>query len=310
MPLLLDEFSARARTKHIKTGRRYGSSVVLAQADDTLEALDALAAMADQLAEKGFSRSDGERLADGRAALLESGVLKDVAEADAQAKTQAFQAELKRGKQARRDSEAILTRVQTVLDEKGNEAAAQAIEIALRGGGSSGSDADKLRAQLQGLRAPLAREDVAEAAADRGGAAAIAAIDASLAELRSIEQVRPTKRGTPAETERLDLIDGIVVDLVRSARRAARALAAALGQPSIAERFELEALYGGRPARRRARPTRTLRADAAGGARLQETDENLAHCHDVRGFLPGGMRLRAGDLLLRRRLPERWLLRR
>jgi hypothetical protein len=50
-------------------------------------------------------------------------------------------------------------------------------------------------------------------------------------------------RGTLAETEKLDLIDGIIVSLVRMAQKAGDAAAKELGEPSIATAFELSVLY-------------------------------------------------------------------
>lgn len=248
MPLQLETKSARLRAKRIKTGRHYGSGRTLAQSDDSLKAYDDLTPEQQaQVAEHGYSAADRAELGDGRDALLESGIQRDEAQADSEAVTQAYGEALKRGKGVRRRAEAVLRRAQDVLDETDDgEAGSQAIAVALRTGSSSGADADRLREQLQALRSPLARPDVAAVTADRGGPAVLAAIDASIAELRTIEQARPTKRGTPAQTERLDLIDGIIVENVRALRRAVRSLARALGQPALAEAFELRALYGRR----------------------------------------------------------------
>lgn len=249
MPLQTGTMSARARAKRIKQGRNHGSGRTLAQADDSLKAFDDLTPeLQAQVAEHGYGAADRTELGDGRDALLESGIQREEAQADSESLTQAYGETLKRGKGARRWADSVLRRAQDVLDEKEDgEAGSQAIEVALRIGSSSGADADLLREQLQALRSPLARLDVAAVTADRGGPAVLAAVDASIAELRTIEQSRPTKRGTPAETERLDLIDGIIVENVRALRRAIRSLARALGQPALAEPFELLALYGRRP---------------------------------------------------------------
>lgn len=248
MPLQTETMSARARAKRIKVGRNYGSTRTLAQADDSLKAFDDLTPeLQAQVAEHGYAAADRTELGDGRDALLESGIQREEAQADSEALTKAYGEALKRGKGARRRAEAVLRRARDVLDEQADgEPGAQAIEVALRTGSSSGADADLLREQLQGLRTPLARPDVAAVTAERGGPAVLAALDASVAELRTIEQARPTKRGTPAETERLDLIDGIIVENVRALRRATRSLARALGQPALAKPFELRALYGRR----------------------------------------------------------------
>jgi hypothetical protein len=52
----------------------------------------------------------------------------------------------------------------------------------------------------------------------------------------------------------MDLLDGLIADNVRDARRAARAASRALGRPEIARAFELTALYQGRRDRRPAEP--------------------------------------------------------
>lgn len=54
---------------------------------------------------------------------------------------------------------------------------------------------------------------------------------------------KPRPHGTPAETELLDSIDGLIVELCRLARKAGRALARETSQPAIAKEFELDALY-------------------------------------------------------------------
>ncbi|MDI1480270.1 hypothetical protein [Polyangium sp. y55x31] len=45
------------------------------------------------------------------------------------------------------------------------------------------------------------------------------------------------------ETETLDLIDGIIVSLTRTAREAADAAARELGEPALATAFELSTLH-------------------------------------------------------------------
>jgi hypothetical protein len=55
--------------------------------------------------------------------------------------------------------------------------------------------------------------------------------------------MRTGARGTRVETEQLDLLDGIIVTLVRNARKAARAAAKRLGKPSLVADFELTKLY-------------------------------------------------------------------
>lgn len=246
MPLNLDAIAPKRRLEYIAVGRQYGSQLTLDQSDDTLEALDDYA---DHLVSRGFARRDVERLMELRDAQLESGILRGSAQAAVTAATAAYSKALSRGKQARREADAILRAAQTDLADAGEEEIVARIAIALRSTSSTGSNGEQLRAQLATLREVLVLEPVVAATADRGGPAVVTEIDAAVAELRAAEQARPGKPGTPEETERLDLIDGMIVDLVRRARRAARAAAKALGRPAIAEAFELRALYG-RPRRR------------------------------------------------------------
>jgi hypothetical protein len=62
--------------------------------------------------------------------------------------------------------------------------------------------------------------------------------------LREASQTTAAPRGTPQETEQLDLLDGIILSLVRSAREAADAASKALGEPALVAEFELTELYG------------------------------------------------------------------
>jgi hypothetical protein len=59
---------------------------------------------------------------------------------------------------------------------------------------------------------------------------------------------KPTVRGTPEETQRLDQIDGIIIDICRRARDAAVAASKHLGDPAILKAFKLDKLYAARPA--------------------------------------------------------------
>lgn len=242
MPLDLDAIAPQQREGFIRLGRHYGSELVLEQADDTKRAITTYAA---QIARRGFGPRDAERLDECIQAQLEAGTQRGAAKADVRSATLGYGAALRLGKQARRDGDALLRSARTDLAETGgNEEAVKAIDITLAATSSVGSDSSALRAQLERQQATLALEPVAAVVADRGGPEVAADIAAALTALRAAEQVRPGKPGTPAETERLDLLDGMIIDLVRRARRAARAAAKALGQPVIANAFELDALYG------------------------------------------------------------------
>ena len=99
---------------------------------------------------------------------------------------------------------------------------------------------------------------VASAAKDRGGPKAVTDLEAGAKALRDAAKVKAEPLGTPVETETLDLIDGMIASLARTAKDAADAAARELSEPSIATAFEPSALY-----RRRAKKGD---APGAGGA--------------------------------------------
>lgn len=76
----------------------------------------------------------------------------------------------------------------------------------------------------------------------------------------------PSPSGCLAETDRLDLLDGIIVALARGARKAARDAARRLGQPSLTANFELDKIYkrGAAPAKIAAPATPPAPATPAG----------------------------------------------
>ena len=105
------------------------------------------------------------------------------------------------------------------------------------------SDPNVLAEQLDLLRGALAAPPIAEVTASRGGPAAVAVLAAAASGVRAVAAGRPSGTGTPEETERLNLIDGLIVTLARRARAAARSASDELGQPAMAKAFELSALY-------------------------------------------------------------------
>jgi hypothetical protein len=82
------------------------------------------------------------------------------------------------------------------------------------------------------------------ATATRGGPKAITDLAAHAGALRAAAQTSSVGPGTPEQTERLNLIDGIILELVREARAAADSAGKALGEPSLVTAFALTELYG------------------------------------------------------------------
>ena len=118
--------------------------------------------------------------------------------------------------------------------------------IGAAGRGAEPDDGEPMARQLELLQQILAKKDIAAVVKGRGGPEALEAVQAAVAALRAADQARPRTLATPSETQRLDLLDGVIVDLSRSAYQAARAAARALGQPSLEEELALTGLYGRR----------------------------------------------------------------
>ena len=92
--------------------------------------------------------------------------------------------------------------------------------------------------------ATLGLDGVKAEASKRGADQAIIDLKAGAEALRSADVEGAVPAGTPAETQLLDHLDGIIVGLVRRARKAGRSAADRLGDPAIATAFELSKLYG------------------------------------------------------------------
>jgi hypothetical protein len=95
----------------------------------------------------------------------------------------------------------------------------------------------------------LTEPTVAAEAGGRGGDKAVADLTARAAAVRAAAEGLSAPRGTPQETEKLDLLDGIIVELARAASEAAKAASKELGEPAMATAFELRELYGAKRSR-------------------------------------------------------------
>lgn len=241
MPINLEAISPARRAAFISVGKQYGSSDTLAQADKTLNAYDKYAGA---VAAHGFVADDAADLRELKALLEAAGVSRETVRADKKSTNAALANVLRKGKGSRRRLRSVLEQVAArVARSGGDEVAARAIEGVLAQTRTSGVSPGELATQLGVLLGVLTSSPVASLAAERGGMAAAEEATAIAGELRSLAADVTTTRGTPAETERLDLLDGLIVDLVRAARAAARSAATAAGEESIAKDFELSELY-------------------------------------------------------------------
>jgi hypothetical protein len=243
MSLDLDSIPAATRAKQIKLGRQFSSPDTLAQANHTL---NALGSYGDAVAADGFIADDTARLTDARDLLIAAGVGREAARTGKKVTNKQRAEAVAEGKKLRRRGRAILENVEAALMESPDPAAADAvpsIKATLESTHTAGTDAEKLATQLDQLVATLKLPGVKNEAAKRGGAEAVTDLTAGAAALRETDEEGALPAGTPAETERLDHLDGIIVGLTRRARNAARSTAARLGKPAIAAAFELDKLY-------------------------------------------------------------------
>ncbi len=240
----LDAISSRAREGYIDLGTRFSSTSTFKQASRTLAAL---AEHGELLADHGFSQQDGVKLGDARDMLEEAGVGREAAITDRKTTSKKYVEAVKIGKQVRAQGISILGGAQDDLNERGGEddlKAANAIQAVLEQTSLSGTSAQRLAEQNTLLLNVLAREGVAEVANARNGAAIVAMLQKSVERLRKVARERVFTPGTPEHTQLLDLLDGVIINLARRARKAARSAAKAKGDPAIAEAFKLSDLYG------------------------------------------------------------------
>jgi hypothetical protein len=245
MTLNLDTIPAALREKQIRIGRGFPSSNTLEQADETLRALGLLGSY---LAPEGFTAGDGERLAAARDLLIAAGVTREAARGSRKSTRKAVTTSLRDAKGKRLRARTILENTQSELEQRSEPAAAEAVRLiegVLAQTQSAGADPESLATQLDVLQKALGHAVVRQEAESRGGVQAMEELTATAEALRGATRNNTKRRGTTAETERLDQIDGIIVGLVRRARKAARSAARQMGQPAIAKAFELDLLYGG-----------------------------------------------------------------
>jgi hypothetical protein len=240
VPIDVNAIAPAAKAHYIAIGERWGSETTLAQADDHLANLPTHGPL---LAKFGFGIADGARLADARDGLLAAGVQRASAVVGDSAKRAAVADALAIGKDERATARSVLASARRELFEStapDAEAAIAMVDGVLAKTSAAGASPTELGNQLAVLKDALTTPVVAAAAKDRGGPDAVTALEAALGKTKAVPSA--IKRGTPAETELLNLYDGMIVELCRSARKAARAAARKTGQPAVAKVFELRHL--------------------------------------------------------------------
>lgn len=243
MPLDLDKFPPATKTRQIELGRRFSSQDTLAQANQTLAAYDKYGAL---LEPYGFIRADATMLMDARELLRLAGVDRDAAKGQKKTQSTDFAKALHHAQGARLRARSVLETGREELEAAGADAAESRVSAALTQTSAASDQAEKMASQLDILAKVLRDTDVAAAVRERGGPAALTALDQAATALRAADDDNTKRRGTPAETQTLDQADGIIVIYARRARRAARAAARDQGNPALARAFKLDKLYRSR----------------------------------------------------------------
>jgi hypothetical protein len=230
---LLAPLSDDARAFLGRVGRRFGTQEVRAQAKYTLAAHDRFA---NELRLHGFSAADGQRLAAAREAASSLGRI------DEKVTDRNYVQALVQAKTSRARARSVLLGAYRRLRALGAttpELAHAMIQISavVSETGEPGGDEQVYAAHLSRLREVLALSSVTREVADSGGAEADAKLVEALATLRRVEEVN-----APALSRDDDVLDGMIVELCRTAQFAALSAAKELGNMAIAGEFRLTKL--------------------------------------------------------------------
>jgi len=239
---LFEGISPESRAAYIVVGEQFGSPLVIGQVRATLAGFKT---HGKALSDFGSPPEDAVRLQAVVDGLVAAGGEREGVRLGGRGATQRRNAAFKTAKNARLRGRTVLTNLVAPLREKNARETQRVVDSALdQTGAGVGWDAARLDAQLVALGQALAEPAVADAAKTRGGPGAASEVVSALAELRASRTNIATGGTTRSETETLDLLDGIALEIMRSARRSARSAARALGQPALADAFELKELYG------------------------------------------------------------------
>lgn len=243
MAINLDKIPKFRRLKLIALGQQFGSQDTLDQANQTLSAYAKHAA---QLTLLGFAAQHATELTEARDGLEQAGVGREEAKGKKKVTAEAYVEAFLLGTTSRIRTRAVLVGVKEDFEGREDDAAVEAQRIlsaALRQTRAAAKNAEPLAQQLALLAGVLKNPVIAGEASGQGGPEALADVEAAIVALRKADQEDVGGRGTPMETQTLDLLDGIIVQQVRRARRAAVAAAKQTGNPALVDAFKLDKLY-------------------------------------------------------------------
>ena len=231
----IDALAPAAREHYLALGRRYTAHQVLQQAN---KAVTAHAKYAVELAEDGFGIEDGQLLVELRDVLYAQVTVCSEA-SQARALSKRTQVDARRSaRQERRSARLLLDRALVKLRDSGDTHTALAVKTSLEQTKRLRSAAD-LYNHLQLLHAALTHPLVVGVIATRGGDRATRRLVESRDALLAATRENASHPEVRAEVEAREVMEGVLVSLVRSAAEAARLSSRRLALPSIATAFRL-----------------------------------------------------------------------
>jgi hypothetical protein len=238
MPFDRSTIAPEAQAHNIEIGKDYASTDVLLQIDRLLKAWLKYQPL---LIKHGYTEQLAQLTIDVRDAMQAAGVTRTRAKAEKKATNAALLDAMRVGKNARVSAHSLLAGARFAAELSGDRAAVNAIDAVLDATRRAGADAVAVRDQLHAIAKLLEVESVRTRIAD---AAALDAMLTTRADAIDIaRQSRTRGGGTPAETDLVNLLDGLGVGLSRIGRKAGRAASNETGDPAIAEAVELVELY-------------------------------------------------------------------
>lgn len=236
----LQAISAGARKELIKLGKRFSSVDVLAQAAQTMKHF---ARSEGVLELYGYGSQDVEVLA------WLCGKLEDEIErrdtrvvGRRQLRAGAAEAEQK-GRDARSLARSVLRNATANLQRQGRDDSIRHIRAVIEETTHANPDFDLLARHLAQLQKAF-DECVVGAVSTPAITHALGLLEDARNLMAEAHLTRPRQRGTPYASEQVDFLDGLIIENLRAARRAAEQAAKALGRPHLIRAFRLDELYG------------------------------------------------------------------
>lgn len=238
----VSKLSQEVRGHYIEIGRRYSSELTLAQAEHTLLSFGVHSA---SLIAHGFTQQDADLLKELREQLMGASVQREGARNDKKKRTQLRHTAIDQGQALKSLALAALSGISRAMAMGQINTAPETLKlllVTLQSVERAEERASALAEELLVLRKLLDDKLISDAVKARNYVTLQSDLEAGAEALRKASAQSRILPGTQSETELLDLYDGMIVELTRSAKRAATAAAKRLGKPSIAEAFELKHL--------------------------------------------------------------------